>query len=765
MVTRVRLSGTTVLGNAVALTAAIGLAVLTLWPVYESPAFVWAVLGSALAGMAIAVLGARYRWSALIVLFAVIGCYLLIGVPLGIPSLATFGILPTPQGITSLLVATAESWKQLLTIVTPVGSYQALLVPVVILVLVTASVGMSVALRARRPELAALCPLVLYVAAIAFGPTSAQAPVLGALGLGVVLVLWSMWIHRRRRARAIALMARRGTAVRESTARRSIQATRTLAGALVVVAIAVAGGAAGSAAYPVNDAREVLRRHTVAPFDPRDYPSPLSAFRSYLQADRADATMMTVSGLPAGGRVRLAALDTYDGVVYSVGSAQTASASGSFTRLPYRLDQSAVRGRPVSIGVSIGSYEGVWVPGAGRLESIHFDDPERADAFFYNDNAGTGAVIGGLSRGDSYQSSAVVPAAADQLAALRPGTAVLPPLPAEPDGVAEKLASWVDPDETPGNQLAAMVAGIKREGYVSHGLRDDEPVSRSGHAADRIAQLVQERPMVGDGEQYSVLAALMARMIGFPARVVMGFAPTVAADSGSVAIKGSDVSAWIEVQDEQGSWVGIDPNPEPRPIPAPEPDQPNVVSRPQVVVPPPPAEPPQSPANADPQRNPGEEDAALDPFLAVLLVVAQVLGWVVLVGAILLSPFVAIVAAKLRRRRLRRSGPTPTARIEGGWREFTDSALDRGFGLSASATRSEAAAVVGGIRPLVLAASVDRAVFAPEPPTTDDVEAVWRDVDVLRADLDERLTRWQRIRAAVSLRSFRRYIGTGKEGS
>ena len=38
-------------------------------------------------------------------------------------------------------------WKQLLTITLPVGSYQALLVPAFLLVLVTVVVGLSLALR------------------------------------------------------------------------------------------------------------------------------------------------------------------------------------------------------------------------------------------------------------------------------------------------------------------------------------------------------------------------------------------------------------------------------------------------------------------------------------------------------------------------------------------------------------------------------------------------------------------------------------------
>ncbi|MDY7555683.1 transglutaminase domain-containing protein [Cryobacterium sp. 10C3] len=60
---------------------------------------------------------------------------------------------------------------------------------------------------------------------------------------------------------------------------------------------------------------------------------------------------------------------------------------------------------------------------------------------------------------------------------------------------------------------------------MSHGIGEDEPVSRSGHGLDRISQLFTDEPMLGDAEQYAVAAALLARRLGFPARVVMGFAP------------------------------------------------------------------------------------------------------------------------------------------------------------------------------------------------------------------------------------------------
>lgn len=754
-----QLSVKAVVINGVVLAVAIGVAISTLWPVYQGTAFIIAAGGGTLLGLTIATLGARWRASALIVMLATIAGYLVFGVPLAVPSGAIFGVLPSITGLTDLLSGAALSWKQLLTIVTPVGSYQALLVPVFILTLLAAVVGMTIALRAKYGELAVLAPIVLFVAAILLGPTTAFAPIETALVLAILLVFWAMWMQRTRRAAAVAKLAQRAPHLQESALTRRITRTRTVLTAAVILALAVAGGAAASVALPASAPRDVLRRHAEQPFDPRDYPSPLSAFRSYLLPDQVDRTLMTVSGLPADGHIRLASLDTYDGIVYSVGSAEVTSASGSFTRLPYRLDQSGVPGDEVRISVTIDGYRGVWVPGVGKLASIRFASDDAAkltDAFYYNDLGATGAIVGGLSNGDAYSSTAIVPEAIDDLGSLRPGTAVLPPILVEPDGLRDALAAWVNVDDSPGDQLAEMIAGMRRDGYVSHGLSPDEPPSRSGHAADRITQLVTDQPMLGDGEQYAVAAALMARLIGFPARVVVGFVPAVSGTGAAVAVTGSDIAAWIEVQDSSGVWRSVDPNPEVRPVPDKEPEKPTVVSRPQVVVPPPPEDPRQQEDPAVPQKVPEDDKQAGDPVIAALLFAATIAGWVVLGAAIILGPFLAVIVAKMRRRRLRRRARSAVGRIEGGWREFSDIALDRGFELPLTGTRAETAGVVGGMRPLVLATAVDRAVFAPGEPSEEDVTRVWQEVDGLQESLDTPLSTFQRWRAAVSLRSLRR---------
>jgi hypothetical protein len=138
--------------------------------------------------------------------------------------------------------------------------------------------------------------------------------------------------------------------------------------------------------------------------------------------------------------------------------------------------------------------------------------------------------------------------------------------------------------------------------------------------------------------------------------------------------------------------------------------------------------------------------------------VLRVVGWLVLAIVILLSPFLVVIAAKVRRRRLRRSADSIVDRISGGWHEFEDSVIDHGIDPAPSATRSEIAELVelriGGAQAGVLAAVADRAVFSSDEPSEAEAESVWRVVDELGASLDHDLTRWQRLKTRISLRSL-----------
>ncbi len=743
------------LGDIFQLWLTMGIAAAMLWPIYQSQAFVILAIAAILLGTLIAAAGAAFRWPAWVVFLVTVGVFAISGVPLAVPGKAVAGFLPSIEGLVELFTAVALGWKQLLTITLPVGDYQSLLVPALVLLLSATVIAGSIALRARYGELAAIPPAVVFIVAILFGPDTPTLPITLGLAMLAACVVWASWWRWRRRRAATRRFAREAGA---AEFRLGVEA-RTLISALVILAVAGTGSVLAVAAVPVTGERDVLRNAVAQPFDPRDYASPLSGFRRYLRDDAAETTMLEVSGLPAGARIRIATLDSYDGVIYAVGSATVDSASGIFVRLPSAIDRSTLDGETVDLVVTVDGYAGVWVPTVGTLADITFLGDGAAgleDGFAFNDTSGTAADVRGLDTGDSYHLTAVIP---DQpsyadLADAVPGSAEVPRITEVPDDLATALDGYVGGvDGAAGARLVAAIDSIRADGFISHGLSDDEPASRSGHSLDRIAELFSGGRMIGDAEQYAVAAALMADRLGFPARVVFGFVPENEEGTGSTVVRGSDISAWIEIDTAQYGWVAIDPVPPVRPIPEEEPEEPTPVSRPESIVPPPADRPDPREEQSDSDTT-AEDPVVPDDTLEVLLQVLKVAGLVLLVLAIAASPFLIVIGAKARRRHLRRTAPSTLARIRGGWDEFADLVVDHGLAVPTSATRSELAAVVGTLPSRVLAAVVDRAVFAPGEPAAADADRVWTAVGELRSSLDTGKRRRDRMRARVSVRSL-----------
>lgn len=737
-VARVTLTAPSAIANTIALWCAMAVCAFAWWPIYANVHFIVLAIVATVLGSGIALFGARFRWPSAIVVPAVVVTFGLVGVQLAVPSSVAGNVLPTPAGLLDLFAGVALGWKQLLTITLPVGSYQALLVPALVVFLVSPVIALTLALRSRRGELAAVVPVLATAIGLVFGPREVTGSALVALFLLAVTLLW--------------LMAQRGFRRRRSDA---LVFVRAAVGGLAVITIAAVAAVGAATLVPPSAERVVLRSTVDQPFDPRSYSSPLAGFRHYFSPESKDAVLFTVSGLPSDGRIRLATLDSYDGVVYAVGSAAVASESGSFTRVPYRFDQSTIEGERVSLDIAIDAYSGVWLPTAGKFVQVSFAGGRSAqlgDAFYYNDTASTGAVIGGLSSADSYRLDAVLPVQPShaQLASATAGGAAVAPLSTVPAELTTVLERYVDGVDGQGNRLLAMIDALRAAGYVSHGTSADEPPSRSGHSADRITQLLSEQRMIGDAEQYAVTAALMARQLGFPARVVVGFVP-----GDSSIVTGRMASAWIEVNTAQYGWVTIDPNPPLREIPDAQPEEPSSVSRPQSVI-----QPPDEDADINDNQTPAEstrEDPPVtDALLLVLLALARVLGLIAVVALTVSAPFLLVIAAKLRRRQLRRRADSARSKITAGWQDLTDSALDYGYSPPPAATRNEFAATVGG-RTREVALLADRAIFSPGEPGVRDAIELWRAVDEIRASMALGKTRWQRLRALISVRSLGGY--------
>ncbi|MDM7853762.1 transglutaminase-like domain-containing protein [Cellulomonas alba] len=745
--------------DALCLLTALGFALAPLLGVYGGATALPALVGGLLLGAGVAAAGAARRWSAAttVALLLVVG--VLGGGALAVPATTVAGVVPTAQTARALVTGATSGWKQVVTLTTPLGSSGAVLVPAYLLALVGAAAALSIALRVRHPQvatLAALVPVAGTVAVIVLGTRWPHpAPRLTGVVEAALLLGWAAW--------------RAGT----------LRARRVVATGLVVL-VGLGAAALGGPVAVGSTPRYVVRDEVVPPFDPSAYPSPLSAFRAFVKDD--DETLFTVSGLPAGGRIRLATMDRYDGVVWNV-SGDGSAASGEFRRVGATTGTTA-RGTAARVRVTIDKLTGVWLPTVGDARSFHLAAADAAD-LRYNDATGGAVLTSGVHPGDAYSVDVVVPPVPDDttLAKARLAKVTLRDPDGAPQSVSVTAADVARDAGTPVQVARTLATWLSTQGYFSHGIttRGDFP-SLSGHGADRMTTLLGSDVMVGDGEQYASAMALMARAMGLPARVVLGFVPGSGtpsdkaagstsdgkAASGAVAVKGRDVQAWVEVDFVGYGWVPFDATPPAQQTPQqqqkPKPAEPD----PQVVQPPPVPPAAVKPPDVDteqPQTDaPPRADSADDRWRTV----ATVAGAVAVPLAVVALPFVVIGLLKARRRRRRRRDRDPVARVAGGYAEVLDRARDLRRPVPPTATRVEAARALAtafadaparaGVATRVdaLARAADRAVFAPGTPSDAETRAYWADVDAALSAMS-RSVRWRRrVRARLSTASLRR---------
>ena len=715
---------------ALFLAFAVIVSLVPLWPVYQDPAFVVALAGGAVLGSLIAVLSARRSWSVLRTALSAVAAYLLFGVPLAVPSEALLGFLPSLQGELSLLTGVVLSWKQLVTVMPPVGAYEALLVPVFLLSLLGVLLAVVLSLRLNRHKgigsTAALVPVITLGVAIWLGPSRSFASVIVTVGVFVLIALWFA-------------MSRVGVS------RAGLRAIGILLLSAVVASAVVLF-------TPIAN-RTVWRTEIDQPFVLQDDTSPLSEYRAFVTGDSQNTELLTATGLSAGQRVSIATLDNYTGVLYSVGGV-----AADFTKLPGSIPIQNSNGDEISAEITITGLTGAWVPLTGELGSLSFTGTgSRAltDAFYYSRPAATGAVTTGLSEGDGYRTTglAAPEVSISAVGSLTPGDAIVPAPAVMPDGVDAFISLSAKGSTSAGERLQASLEALASEGYISHGGPDEVP-SASGHGANRIAALFAASPMVGDAEQYASAASLMATQIGFPSRVVMGFiAPEGSDPATGVSFTGADMTAWIEISTTEG-WVAVNPNPAERPIPEEQPQDPTEVAFPQTAVEPPAQDEPQLNDNSAPEAADEEQPTPLDPVLQAILAVVNFVGWTALWLGLLASPFLGVIVAKRRRRQARHSAADPRERVEGAWSEVRDALLDRGTDASASVTRQELAEMSSVPAATTVAVLADTAQYSVDNVSESDVTRAWSEADGVIRELGTNLTRWQKIKAVVSVKSF-----------
>jgi transglutaminase-like putative cysteine protease len=482
---------------------------------------------------------------------------------------------------------------------------------------------------------------------------------------------------------------------------------------VAVAAAAVLGPTAADTGQPPADVRALV----AGPVQPRSGVSPLQQYLALRNGIRPLQVTGTVSR--SGSLLRLATLTRFDGGYWTV--------NGSFRRAGTILPEGrpAVPGVTVhqQVRVTVGSLD--WMLTAGRATGLSVSGMGVDEA--------TGDVAVPIDRPPptEYTASSTVNAATvDEILAAEPVRS-RDPLPPPPAGIRSFVDSVVSGQPPGSDQLLTLKRWFTTDRRFWYDESADAP---GGHGYYQIQRLLESTR--GTSEQYASAYAVMARYLGYDARVVMGFRPRYEHDTYVAA--GQDVAAWVEVNFGGLGWISVDPSPRDNPIGT----RPNVASAPSrsTALDDPLKQADQTPRPAPPAIT-TEEDAvepeaagsSMDSAVPVLATVS--VSMVLLVGA---TP----VAKAIRRVRRRRARSDRLA-VVGAWHETLDRLREAGTRVTPAQTTGEVVTLVTGpAGPLAahaglpaLAAAADRASYAPEEPEPALRPDAWAVAQQIRAQL------------------------------
>ncbi len=717
----------------------LGLAALVgLITTFDTPHFLLVGALGLVLGIVSAHVVVQLRWHGAWLALIVVGLVVLIAPGLADRELAFAGFLPSPASLALVWDLLLNGWKQLLTTLPPVPGDGGYLVLVLVMTLVAGTLGYFVARRSRRAATALITPTAFLAVVTLLGTRQVLLPVAQGLVLVALGFAWLAVRHRRRhhltstgRSRGAGLLTGAGL----------------LAGALALGALL--GGALPGADTP----RWVLREYVQPPVEVKDLSSPLVGFRRYSSPALQqlwDAPLFTVTGAAPKSLLRLAVLDDYTGHTWSA-----SGAGGGFQRIGSRLPE--VGGTPVPVVLTFSAaYAGTrevspWLPSLGSDTSIAFSGANvkvHNAALRYNVSTGQGLLTGGdrLREGDILTISSVPVPVGFDANAVPAGQGVDPSSYAFLANTAQK---WAGAAATPADQVLQLAQHLK-SGYWSDGTGNGQADYLPGHSQGRLTNFVLGDQLVGSDEQYAATFALLCNQAGFPARVVFG---AIVPDNG--VVKGQNVTAWVEVETDQG-WRAISPDvfiPDRNRVPDQVP-QTRSQDKNATNVPP--------PNTSRTDNNPNDSAEAdmtgtkvtrpwWDGLLKTLLVVLRVIGPPLLVVAAVLA---AIVITKLVRRRLRRTSGTVSRQIAGAWRDVFDQCRDLGILVAADGTRLEQARGIGRAEVTAFAVAANTATFGPDDPSPEDAAALWASAALTRKQLLSAVGRWRRLVAGVNLRSL-----------
>jgi transglutaminase-like putative cysteine protease len=307
-----------------------------------------------------------------------------------------------------------------------------------------------------------------------------------------------------------------------------------------------------------------------------------------------------------------------------------------------------------------------------------------------------------------------------------------------PAGTPETIgatARTVAGEGTELDQATRLQSWFRSGGGFSYSL--DAPPQNGSSA---VADFLERRS--GYCVHFASAMALMARSLGIPARVAVGWLPGEQLDDGSYRVSQRDAHAWPELYFEGAGWMRFEPTPATRAGTVPGWAAPTA---PEPSAAPTTAAPSTSASAAAPtavrEAEGGETTTDRDLMTVLRAIPWRVVLAVLLVLALLAAP--AVTAVVVRRRRWVRA-TTPGERAEVAWTTLLEELGDRGVVVPPALTVRQATAVVGDrldegatTSLLRVGRAVERQRYAPPPGTAvPRRSAAGREGGVAVLDLD-----------------------------
>lgn len=472
--------------------------------------------------------------------------------------------------------------------------------------------------------------------------------------------------------------------------------------------------------------------------------SPLVDIKARLTSNPVTELFTVRSPIPAYWR--LTALEEFDGRIWS--SRGTYRPVGE--QLPKESGDSALTYKVVQ-DYRIGPLDSFWLPAAyrpGKVDLAGARVNAESLTLLTEKESAEGLIYKVQSEIPRYTPADLAQAGGDPGTDMRPYLELPEDFPSDVRDLArQKTASAAGP-----YQQAMALQDFLRNNYT-YDLENVQP----GHSDDHLRYFLF-KSKTGYCEQFAGAFAAMARSIGLPARVAVGFTPGAydqALDIFHVTTK--EAHAWPEVHINGMGWVAFEPTPgrfEPNPTnytgtynPAANPILATTTTTTSAADPSAP-----TPTTAKPQK--AEEDPFQNESTSsgngIVKWLLQVAAGLLAVTAVLAVP---PVLKRRRRARRRRTGPA-RARVAGAWSEALDRLREAGTAPAITLTPLEFA--VGGTRSIAadvgspmtrLAGIFTKASYSPGDPSEEEVSQAWAEVETLTQALDTSdsvLGRWRR---------------------